>query len=496
MKLARKLVLALVLGIIAVMSLNGYLRLRAERTLFEDDSLRDLRAMGRALSAGVEAVFRYDGEQRAQSFVEQVNRLRDDFNFRWAWLDDAPPSIFAPGVSPQRIERLRRGETVSFARDDEIGDHRRFMLWPLPIAGLRPAALELSESMGQERAFIRRSQLIILVTALGMSAVCGLIASIAGFWFVGRPMRLLSEKARRVGAGELTAPLLLRQRDEIGELADEINAMCDRLAAAQQRAASESEARIVALEQLRHADRLKTVGQLASGVAHELGTPLNVVSGHAGMIRRGELADGEVRSSADVIVEQAHRMASIIRKLLDFSRRRGPQLASADALEIVSSTIEMLAPLAEKSGVLLLSSAESPLPVLNADRNQIEQALANLVVNAIQATPRGNTVAVSVKLCAALPPHGVDGVAGEFVCLAVDDTGGGIAPGDLPHVFEPFFTTKDVGEGTGLGLAVAYGIVREHGGWIEVVSAPARGTRFAIFLHPGAPEEQLVNGGT
>jgi len=190
-------------------------------------------------------------------------------------------------------------------------------------------------------------------------------------------------------------------------------------------------------------------------------------------------------------------MTSIIRKLLDFSRRKGPQLATADALQIVSGTVEMLAPLAEKSGVVLLASSEGGVPALKADRGQIEQALANLVVNAIQATPRGRTVKVAVELCSAAPPHDVEVEfgPGEFVCLSVEDTGSGIAPQHLPHVFEPFFTTKDVGEGTGLGLAVAYGIVREHGGWIDVESELARGTRFSIYLHPAVEPQQCANGG-
>src|SRR5690606_18458920 len=118
--------------------------------------------------------------------------------------------------------------------------------------------------------------------------------------------------------------------DEVGELAEEINAMCERLAEAQEQTARATEARIKAMEQLRHVDRLRTVGQLASGVAHELGTPLNVVSGHAGMIRAGDLPPEDVIASASVIAEQTRRMASIIRQLLDFSRRTGAMLEEAD----------------------------------------------------------------------------------------------------------------------------------------------------------------------
>src|SRR5204863_590761 len=126
-----------------------------------------------------------------------------------------------------------------------------------------------------------------------------------------------AQKARRVGTGDLSGPLHLRQRDELGELANEINLMCERLA-------EERGAREQATEQLRHADRLTTVGKLASGLAHELGTPLNVVRGRAKLIVDHEVEGKEVTDSARIVVEQAERMTALIRQLLDFARPRAP----------------------------------------------------------------------------------------------------------------------------------------------------------------------------
>ena len=483
MKLARKLIFALVVGIFAVMGCNAYLRLRSQVKFFQLDSEHDLRAAARALASGIEAVWRQDGEDHAQRFVKEVNLLREEIDLRWVWIDDLGVTEFPPGLSAKRIAALKSGKEAIFVRDVADGQ-RRFMFWPVLLTGLQPVALELSESLGREQSFIRTSQITILVTALGVAIVCGLIAAAVGVWFVGRPMRLLSEKARRVGAGDLSGPLALRQRDEVGELADEINAMCERLAAAQRQTERATEARIQALEQLRHVDRLKTVGQLASGLAHELGTPLNVVSGHAGMIRGGELAPVEVAASADVITEQTRRMTSIIRQLLDFSRRNGPRLAEVDVDEVVSSTIEMLAPLAEKSGVSLCFPRAHVAMAVQADRNQLQQAITNLIVNAIQATSPDGVVSLTLHRRFAVPPHGVECAAGDFVEVSVCDAGVGIAAEHLPHIFEPFFTTKEVSEGTGLGLAVAYGIVREHGGWIDVASVIGNGARFSIVLPP------------
>ena len=236
MKLARKLILALVVGIFAVMAFNAYLRLRSQEQFFKADSERDLRAAARALATGIEAVWRDDGARRAQRFVKDVNLLREEIDLRLLWIDELLADDAALGLSAAELATLSAGREVTIVRESANGP-RRFMYWPLQFAGLRPAALELSESLGREQSFIRTSQVTILLTAFGVAVVCGLIAAAIGVWFVGRPMRLLSEKARRVGAGDLSGPLHLGQSDEIGELADEINAMCERLAVAQEQTA-------------------------------------------------------------------------------------------------------------------------------------------------------------------------------------------------------------------------------------------------------------------
>jgi signal transduction histidine kinase len=481
MKLARKLIVALCIAIFAVMACQAWLRLRSQEQFFAADSTRDLRATARAIASGIEAVWRYDGEGRAQRFVKDVNLLREEIDLRWVWIDEEGVADDGVDLDTPQLAMLRAGHEVSAVHDTDDGP-RRFLYWPLPLGDVRPSALEISESLDPEEAFIRTSQWTIVLTALGAALLCGLLTTALGMLFVGRPMRLLSEKARRVGAGDLSGPLHLGQRDEIGELATEINAMCERLAAAQAQSARETEARIRAIEQLRHVDRLRTVGQLASGVAHELGTPLQVVSGHAGMLRAGDLTRDEAVGSAEVIAEQAQRMTGIIRQLLDFSRRTGPALGDGDVAALAASTIEMLTPFADKHGVTLRLERSDAHPVVAIDQNQMQQAITNLVVNAVQASPQGGEVVVEVGRAHCSPPPGIDGSSGESVVVAVRDRGIGIAAADLPHVFEPFFTTKDVGDGTGLGLAVAWGIVREHGGWIEVASGATHGTRFAVVL--------------
>jgi signal transduction histidine kinase len=489
MKLARKLSIALVLGICAVMTLHAYLQLARDTALFEADTATDEHVIARSLRSAAELVWQLEGEARVREMVEGGRQSEREVRIRLVPLDPATGGALPEGLSDAEWTEVRGGRETTLVREDSAGDTRRFTLMPLSIGGAYPAALELSESLAPQRKYIRTSQLEILLAALVAIVLCGLLATGLGFWLVGRPVRELCERARRVGEGDLSDRLHLRQRDEIGQLAGEINLMCDRLEEAHRRVEAEVDARVKTLDQLRHADRLKTVGQLASGVAHELGTPLNVVLGCARLIETEALPGDETARNAQLIAEQTQRMTATIRQLLDFSRRSGPTLEHGSLSQIAVQTAEMLAPLAVKRSVKLTVEppADGPVPV-RVDANQIQQALANLVMNGIQATPAGGEVKIAIRRRRVRPPADHGGPEAEYVSVEVEDEGRGLSPDELPRIFEPFFTTKEIGQGTGLGLSVAYGIVREHGGWIDVASEPGRGSCFAIFLARGQAE--------
>jgi signal transduction histidine kinase len=205
-------------------------------------------------------------------------------------------------------------------------------------------------------------------------------------------------------------------------------------------------AHIAALDQLRHADRLTTIGKLASGIAHELGTPLNVVSGRAKLISR-ETNDESLRQNALIIAQQADRMANIIRQLLDFSRRRASNKSPTDLVALARRSLELLQPLAQKRGLTLKVAPVNEVMCADVDPGQIQQGLTNLVINAIQAMDRPGEIEVVVGRREVRPPHEIDAAPGEYFSLSVRDQGQGISAEHIDHVFEPFYTTKDVGEG-------------------------------------------------
>lgn len=252
--------------------------------------------------------------------------------------------------------------------------------------------------------------------------------------------------------------------------------------ALRQRVNRELREKAATIDRLRHSERLGVVGTLAAGVAHELGTPMTVIQASAELVEADPSASHESRVAARNILGQTQRMTRIIRGLLDFGRRGPPATAEVDLRDVVADVEQLLSPIARRRGVTIRASAPAgPVPVC-ALREQLEQVFVNLVVNAVQATPDGGEVALDL---ADGGPHA------PTARVDVRDHGVGIAASDLPHVFEPFFTTKDVGIGTGLGLSVSHGIVRDHGGSIEVTSALGRGSTFSVFLprsHPsGAP---------
>jgi signal transduction histidine kinase len=491
MRLLFRFTLVLFAALCVVMTAATYVGVRSRKLTFDQDMRRDHRQVGQILVHAMQRAWQTGGEAELSRLVEETTSQQQQISIHWIALDGRSGGA-APFDLPAAIRpRIANGETVSARIEHPGAGEFLHTFVPLAYDGTVRGVVELSESLDDERAFVRSSVVNAIGTTLSVAAVTASLAVLLGSFLVGRPMKLLMEKARRVGLGDLSGPLHLRTGDELAVLAGEMNLMCERLASARAALADESVRRLAALDQLRHADRLSTVGQLAAGVAHELGTPLNVISGRAGMIQSAA-ASGRpelVAEATQIIDEQVKRMTRIIRQLLDFARRRGPQRSPTDLVGLATRVAAMLAPMARRAGVeMSIHGPAAPSEVkASVDPSQIEQVLTNVVLNAIQAMPDGGILDVRIDRGGERPTSAPSAAIEQRVRIEVEDHGRGIDPGDLPHVFEPFFTTKDVGEGTGLGLSVSYGIVQDHGGQIELTSELGRGTRVSILL----PEEGL-----
>lgn len=478
MRVARKLTLALVLSIFCVLVINAYTRLRRELLLYEADAQRDHQLLARGLGAAIVEVWVEEGEARALRLVERANERESSVLIRWVWFDGGDRA-HEPAAPTDQLAPVRAGERVVWV--DRTPPGRLYTYVPLSVPTGRRGALEISETLEAARTYQALAATRIVLTTGALLVIGATVAFGLGSWLVGRPVERLIDKARRVGAGDFSSPLDLEQDDELGELAREMNVMAERLAAAERRIAAEGQARLEAMEQLRHADRLRTVGQLASGIAHELGTPLNVVGARAKMIAGGEVSGDAVAENARIIGEQTERMARIIRQLLDFARPRPPRKEPEDVWLVAERTVQLLSPIARKRRVDVRLAAHDGAERLRIDAAQIQQVLTNLLVNAIDAMPDGGTVEIDVRREPRRSPIG-DTTPRMHVGIVVADDGPGMTEEVRRRLFEPFFTTKPVGEGTGLGLAVSWGIVVEHGGHVEVAAEPGRGSRFVVWL--------------
>jgi signal transduction histidine kinase len=223
-------------------------------------------------------------------------------------------------------------------------------------------------------------------------------------------------------------------------------------------------------EQLRHADRLATLGQLAAGVAHELNEPLGHILGFAQLAKKSPGLPDQVQVDIDRIISSSFYAREIVKKLLIFSRQISPQKTKVNLNHLVTNGLSFLKSRCESEGIEVFCSLSPDMPEIDADPSQLNQVFVNLIVNAMQAMPDGGRLTISTRK------------RSSTVLLIVEDTGVGMDKETLKEIFTPFFTTKDVGLGTGLGLPVAHGIIAAHGGSIKIESKRGEGTKCQIQL--------------
>lgn len=364
-----------------------------------------------------------------------------------------------------------------------------------PVLGL----LDVGMSMEPFEEGIRSSQRSLVWTTLLLIVVSGGVSGVFIRRVVHQPVQHLREGTERVASGDLDTPIEVRGENDLSQLAAAFNSMMADLREArseinewsrtlEDKVETKTKELQLAERQVLHMETMASLGKLSATVAHELNNPLSGILTYARLVRR-ELAaqdldpgvGAELERYLGVVDRECSRCGAIVHNLLAFARRRGAQMAPADINEIVDRSLMLVRHHLEMRGIALESELLDGDAAITADAGQVQQALLALLMNAIEAMPgedgRADTLTVRV---------GAD--AGR-VWVDITDTGIGI-PGDtLPHVFEPFFSTKGGESGVGLGLAVVYGIVNQHGGSIDVTSEVERGTTFRVTLPRTPPKD-------
>lgn len=383
-------------------------------------------------------------------------------------------TVYANGAREASMPNARAASLASRGeRQGEFGragEERIFSYFvPLVDAGERINGLlqvtRRGSDFDQYISSVRKQSLVVIAIS---SVALVLIVLLGHRWGIGRHLRGMEFSLARIRSGDLSHRLDRRGPRELSVLAASINQMLDAIAQSRKKLAEQKDREAELTARLHQSEKLAALGQLAAGVAHELGSPLSTVDGSTQRALRQEGSPPPVTRALHVIRREASRMERIIRQLLDFGRTNPLSLRRVQADYPLRSVLVYV----EDESKLISIRADIP-PIASGvgvavDIVRLEQALANLLRNALQAA-RSQVV----LRCRVLE---------DIVCYSIEDDGPGINAEVEPHLFEPFFTTKPTGEGTGLGLAVAHAAVRDHGGTITVGRSSLGGASFHISL--------------
>ena len=507
MKLGTKLILYLVGTAIIAMATHGYLSIQQDKENLSREIRVGMRGFSRALQTALTDI--YGNSQNLKITQEIIDKIGPKGNTHGIVVYNSRGDQVAvsasltdtkgyPELDPTPVLRIDPRPVVNSgeALDGYVPGDRLIYYRVEPIFNsdnkLVGAFVLGRQGSGSTRAIERRRDRIIATTAV-LVLVLSVLTLMIVHRHVSRPIGQLIERVRKIGEGRWEHRIEVPGRNEISALAQEFNHMSERLQATYTQLVREQEERIKLERDLRHSEKLASVGQLAAGLAHEIGTPLNIIGGRAEYLLRRQRSPEEINENLHIIQSQIDRIAGIVRQLLEFSRRKEPTLRSVDIFSLFANVRRLLQHKIEEKAVDVQIAAKASLPRIKADPDLLQQVFINLFLNSLQAMRDRGTIRITAEVVADGKPALTGPSQGSWLRILFEDNGPGIPAGEIEHVFDPFFTTKDVGEGTGLGLSVTYGIVRDHGGEIRVESEQGLFTRFIIQLPVGPP--QITNEG-
>lgn len=342
-------------------------------------------------------------------------------------------------------------------------------------------AIIVEKSLAPAEASVASNRNLLIVYGFVIFILVSVVLWLLIVRFVTQPVSNLLEQMRHVQAGNLKVRAVTETRDEIGELAKGFNAMVQSLDDATRELEASHE------KQIQQAGKLASIGELASGIAHEIRNPLAGIGAAVEVLSEENNLNGQRAEIVGEVRRQITRLNTTLHDLLDFARQREPEIAPCHVGDLIKPMLALVRPDAQKYHIAIVEDYASGLPPILADSAQVQQALLNVLLNAIQAMPDGGTLTLQTT-----PTDGA-------VRIAIADTGMGISRDNLRKIFSPFFTTKH--RGTGLGLAITRSIMDKHGGTITVESESGRGTTFTLqFAACTTPEFgkplEVMNHGT
>jgi signal transduction histidine kinase len=396
-------------------------------------------------------------------------------------------AVETPGAdaSVAQLRRLRTLLDVPQLAFADVEDGQFFYALALRGAGPKDdvaGMVEITKPADLDPTLDDLARALVLV-ALIVAVTTVMVGALASR-FVSRPITKLLRGIDDVAKGDLSHVILSERDDEIGAIATRFNEMTFSLRESRAETQRQNEAKLALEQRVGQSEKLATIGQLAAEIAHEVGTPLNVIAGRARSIQKKSKDPEAVEKNAGIVAEQTARITRIIQRLLDFTRRKvgSNERGDVSVNALIDGTLELLSGQLSHARVKTKLERTDDLPHVTGDLDRLQQVLINLLLNALQAMPEGGALTVETRAVRRTRPGLEDNAEQPFVAISVSDTGVGIPAEIKDKIFDPFYTTKEGQGGTGLGLAVCSGIVKEHDGWIDVEAAAPSGTVFKVFL--------------
>lgn len=484
MRLTTRIVLAL--AVVALLLFGGFgaVLLRTEVQDLQDASQRTARLVSRALQASTVYALR-DGQladiEAELERMQQIDPHLHVYVLGEQTLIAQSPNTPPPDAAVRALAAKARASGQPFyeAPGGLPWSPATRQLQAEPLGYALPAAplpvLVVVQEQDALQRDVARTRGGVLLAVLVFVGVAALLTLWIGRSYLARPLHRLASAMEQVRKGDLSSGVPNRRRDEIGEVVDAFNLMVADLRDARVALEQAQQERMREQRALQEVDKLIAIGQLSAGLAHEIGSPLQILTGRARSLTKRATEPDEVMRIAGILVTQTERITRIVEQLLHFARRKPTGFGPVDVPACARQVCDLLEMEAKRRHVKLRLLMDAEVPQVRGNADQIQQVLLNLLTNALHATAAGGSIEVEVR--APTAPHHPDSVR-----FLVRDTGCGIESDVVPRLFEPFFTTREGEGGTGLGLPVVKTIVTEHGGQIEVTSAVAKGTMITVDL--------------
>lgn len=423
-----------------------------------------------------------------------------DWNLLTSHSKYASPTSFA--LTHDQIKELKRDKYLSTIKEIE-GEKQLEVMVPLHSKKKVVGGIRILSSLDEARSYLNRKKNWTLILTFSNIFIIFLVITLFFKKMVGNPIQELVEAMNRAEKGDLEAEARIQSQDELGELAKHFNQMIrtiresheqniellskvnrfnEELSQKVETATSElrllHEALSETQRQLSQSEKLAALGQVTATMAHQIGTPLNSISGYIQlMLQEGNLQPVD-HNRLKIIESQLDRLADAFRKLLSYTSQPKPQLKPLDVNEVLKELIPLSEPWLRARNIILYSSLDSNLPMILGDPTHLQTLFLNLLTNALDAMPNGGTLTIRTQLFSSPSSSGND----QWVEISISDTGVGISEEVKKRIFDPFFTTKKVGEGMGLGLSICEKIAKDHSGRLEVKSEPGKGSTFFVYI--------------